>query len=88
MGKYEPCCKEEQDFLREYNPNQFSSHAVKKQIEIKTWLFILNIKNTKHKIRNISHKKFNIIEISWQSNYRQIFIKKTRRIKINTKWSK
>ena len=28
MGKYEPCCKEEQDFLREYNPNQFSPIAV------------------------------------------------------------
>ena len=28
MGKYIPCCKEEQDFLREYNPNQFSTIAV------------------------------------------------------------
>lgn len=28
MGKYEPYCKEEQDFLREYNPNQFSTIAV------------------------------------------------------------
>ena len=28
MGKFEPCCKEEQDFLREYNPKQFSPIAV------------------------------------------------------------
>lgn len=28
MEKYKPCCKEEQDFLREYNPSQFSSIAV------------------------------------------------------------
>ena len=28
MGKYKPCCKEEQDFLCEYNPNQFSPIAV------------------------------------------------------------
>ncbi|MGN0437596.1 MAG: NUDIX hydrolase [Lachnospiraceae bacterium] len=28
MKKYKPCCKEEQDFLREYNPSQFSPIAV------------------------------------------------------------
>ncbi|MBP3507573.1 MAG: NUDIX hydrolase [Lachnospiraceae bacterium] len=28
MGKYKPCCKEEQDFLREYNPSQFSPIAI------------------------------------------------------------
>lgn len=28
MYKYEPCCKEEQDFLREYKPEQFPAIAV------------------------------------------------------------